>query len=138
MADHTDNRIEELGAEECMQLLKLGSYVGRVGFILDGRPMILPVNYLAEEHALVFASLDGSKLHALAGGTEVVFEVDEARPLYHAGWSVLVRGRAREVTDARDIDLLRRGPLKSWAGVHDAHWIRVSIEEVSGRRISER
>lgn len=138
MADHTDNRIEELSAEECMQLLKLGSYVGRIGFILDGRPMILPVNYLAEEHSLVFASLDGTKLHTLAGGADVVFEVDEARPLYHAGWSVLVRGRAHEVTDERDIELLRRGPLQSWAAVRDAHWIRVGIDEVSGRRIPER
>lgn len=138
MADHTDNRIEELSTEECMQLLKLGSYVGRIGFILDGRPSLLPVNYLSEEHSLVFASLDGTKLHTLAGGADVVFEVDEARPLYHAGWSVLVRGRAREVTDERDIELLRRGPLQSWAGAHDAHWIRISIDEISGRRIPER
>lgn len=138
MPDLIDNRIEELSAEECMQLLKLGSYVGRIGFILYGRPMILPVNYLAEEHSLVFASVDGTKLHALAGGTDVVFEVDEARPLYHAGWSVLVRGRAHEVTDEHDIELLRRGPLHSWAAVHDAHWIRVSIDEISGRRIPER
>jgi nitroimidazol reductase NimA-like FMN-containing flavoprotein (pyridoxamine 5'-phosphate oxidase superfamily) len=138
MADHTDNRIEALSADECMQLLRRGSYVGRIGFILDGRPMILPVNYLAEERSLVFASLDGTKLHALAGGADVVFEVDEARPPYHAGWSVLVRGRAHEVTDERAVELLRRGPLKSWAAVRDAHWIRVSIDEISGRRIPER
>lgn len=138
MADHTDIRIETLSADECMQLLRLGSYVGRIGFILDGRPMILPVNYLAEDGSLVFASLDGTKLHALAGGADVVFEVDEARPLYHAGWSVLVRGTAREVTDEQEIELLRRGPLKSWAAVHDAHWIRISIDDISGRRIPER
>lgn len=138
MADHTDIRIEALSADECMQLLKLGSYVGRIGFILDGRPMILPVNYLAEDGSLVFASLDGTKLHALAGGADVVFEVDESRPLYHAGWSVLVRGTAREVTDEQEIELLRRGPLKSWAAVHDAHWVRISIDEISGRRIPER
>lgn len=138
MADHTDNRIEELSAEESLELLKLGSYVGRIGFILDGRPMILPVNYLAEERSLVFASVDGTKLHALAGGADVVFEVDETRPLYHAGWSVLVRGRAQEVTDASDVELLRRGPLQSWAAVHDVHWVRVSIDEISGRRIPER
>ena len=138
MADHTDNRIEELSAEECMRLLKLGSYVGRIGFILDGRPMILPVNYLAEERSLVFASLDGTKLHALSGGADVVFEVDEARPLYHAGWSVLVKGHAHEVTDEQDIELLRRGPLRSWAAMHDAHWIRISIDDISGRRIPER
>lgn len=138
MGDHADNRIEALSTAECMQLLKHGSYVGRIGFILDDRPMILPVNYMAEEQSLVFASLDGTKLHALAGGADVVFEIDEARPLYHAGWSVLVRGRAHEVNDERDIEMLRRGPLQSWAAVHNAHWIRVSIDEISGRRVPER
>lgn len=138
MADHMDPRIEQLNAAECMQLLKLGAYVGRIGFILDGRPMILPVNYLAEDQSFVFASLDGSKLDALAAGADVVFEVDEARPLYHAGWSVLVRGRAHEVTDERDIELLRRGPLKPWAALHATHWIRIGIDEISGRRVPER
>ena len=139
MSDHVDERVEELSSDECLNLLKFGSYVGRIGFILDGKAMILPVNYLAEEGGtLVFATAEGTKLRALAGGAEVVFEVDEARPLYHTGWSVLVRGAANEVTDQQDVEMLQRGPLKSWAVAPGAHWIRITIDEISGRRIPER
>jgi len=135
--DHIDERVQELDTDECVRYLKFGSYLGRVGFVLDGRPMILPVNYLTEEGSLVFATHPGTTLRALAGGADVVFEVDEARPLYHAGWSVLVRGTAREVTDEHDLEVLRRGPLKSWALAGATQWIRITIDEISGRRIPE-
>lgn len=138
MPEENRLRIEELGRDECLQLLRYGSHLGRIGFIADGRPMILPVNYLAEDGSVVFSTVEGTKLRSLTGGAEVVFEVDQHRPLYHAGWSVLVRGTAREVTDADDLDRLRRGPLRSWATLTDAHWVRISIDEISGRRIPER
>ena len=54
--------IEKIPREECLRLLERESFVGRVGFVVDGRPMVLPVNYLAEggsgnaEHALRFAA----------------------------------------------------------------------------------
>ena len=44
---------------------------------------------------------------------------------------------AGEVVDPAELDLLRRGPLKSWATASTEHWIRIAIEEISGRRISE-
>jgi len=67
----------------------------------------------------------------------VAFEVDASRPLYHSGWSVAVQGTAHEIVDAAQLDRLRRGPLKSWAVRPSAHWVRISIEEVSGRRLPE-
>lgn len=127
--------IEELPREECLRLLKQESYVGRVGFIVEGQPMVLPVNYLAEEGSVVFCTAPGTKLSALAGGAPVAFEVDANRSLYQSGWSVLVRGTAREVVDEHELDLLRRGPLKSWATPSSEHWIRIAIDEISGRRI---
>jgi nitroimidazol reductase NimA-like FMN-containing flavoprotein (pyridoxamine 5'-phosphate oxidase superfamily) len=138
MAEDSELRIEELDRDECLRLLRFGSYVGRIGFIVDDRPMILPVNYLAEDGSVVFSTVEGTKLRALARGAEVVFEVDENRPLYRAGWSVVVRGTAREVTDERELETLRRGPLKSWAVSPGSRWVRVSIDEISGRRIPER
>ena len=104
-------------------------------FVVDGRPMVLPVNYLAEGGSVVFCTAPGTKLSNLREGAAVVFEVDASRPLYNSGWSVLVQGMAREVTDPRELDLLRRGPLKSWATPSSEHWIRISIDEISGRRI---
>ena len=137
MGERSSPHIEELDRDECLRLLRFGSYVGRVGFIADGMPMILPVNYLAEDTSLVFSTSEGTKLRVLAGGAQVVFEVDENRPLYHAGWSVIVRGTAHEVTDEAGLDALRRGPLRSWAVRPGAHWVRVSIDQISGRRLPE-
>jgi nitroimidazol reductase NimA-like FMN-containing flavoprotein (pyridoxamine 5'-phosphate oxidase superfamily) len=128
-------RVEILSKEESLQLLQDKSYVGRVGFLDDGRLTVLPVNYLAEDDAVFFCTAQGTKLSALNGGAEVAFEVDSSQPLYHSGWSVLVNGTAEEVTDAAELDRLRRGPLKSWAVAASQHWVRISIDTISGRKI---
>lgn len=140
MAGDAAGSIEHLSAEEATRLLQHGAFVGRVGFIQEGRPRIVPVNYLAETpDSIVFCSMEGSKLSVLAqGGAPVAFEVDDQRPLYHAGWSVVVHGTAEEVTDEKELDRLRRGPLHSWAAPHSGRWIRIRVEEISGRRITGR
>jgi len=120
-----------------MQLLQRGSYVGRIGLSVEGRPLVLPVNYIAEADGIVFCTAPGSKLSALANGSQVAFEVDASLPLYHSGWSVLVQGTAREIVDPAQLEHLRRGPLKSWAVRPSEHWVRISIDEISGRRLPE-
>jgi uncharacterized protein len=131
-------QIETMDREECLHLLAYKSFVGRVGFVIDGQPLVLPVNYLAEEGSVVFCTAPGSKLSALKDGARVAFEVDDSRPLYHAGWSVLVTGMASEITDERELDALRRGPLRSWATPASEHWVRITIDDISGRRIPGR
>jgi nitroimidazol reductase NimA-like FMN-containing flavoprotein (pyridoxamine 5'-phosphate oxidase superfamily) len=128
-------RVETLTKEESLRLLQDKSFVGRVGFLADGRLTVLPVNYLAEDDAVFFCTAQGTKLSALHSGAEVAFEVDSSQPLYHSGWSVLVNGTAEEVTDSAELDRLRRGPLKSWAVPASQHWVRVSIDTISGRQI---
>ncbi|MEO8898771.1 MAG: pyridoxamine 5'-phosphate oxidase family protein [Candidatus Dormibacter sp.] len=128
-------RTVHLDRHECMRLLQYQSFLGRVAFTADGVMQIAPVNYLADGTSLVFCSAAGGKLSALAGGAPAVFEVDESRAIDRSGWSVIVRGRAHEITDARELDYLRRGPLKSWAVSPSQHWIRIDIEEVSGVHI---
>ena len=132
---HDRATVQELTSTEALELLQLHSYVGRVGFTVDGLPMILPVNYLADETSVVFCTEPGSKLSAVGGGASVVFEVDDSRPLYHAGWSVVVKGTAHEITDEKQLDELRRGPLHSWATRSTEHWVRISIDHITGRRI---
>ena len=128
-------RIEPLTREECIHLLTYKSFVGRIGFVVDGQPLVLPVNYLADGETVVFCTAPGTKLSALRDGARVAFEVDDSRPLYHAGWSVLVTGTAAEVTDEKELDRLRRGPLRSWATPASEHWVRITVDDISGRRI---
>ncbi len=130
-------RVNELTRDEAMHLLQHQSYVGRVGFVSEGQVLVLPVNYLAEDDAIFFCTDEGTKLSAVRDDATVAFEVDSNRPLYHSGWSVLVNGKATEVTDSDELDRLRRGPLKSWAVPASQHWVRISIDTISGRQIPE-
>jgi uncharacterized protein len=128
-------RVTELTREESVHLLQDKSFVGRVGFMAAGQIVVLPVNYLAEDDAIFFCTADGTKLSALSGGAAVAFEVDASQPMYHSGWSVLVNGTAHEVTDPDELERLRRGPLKSWAVTRAQHWVRITIDTISGRQI---
>jgi len=128
-------RVHHLTRVEALELLQFHAYVGRIGFVVAGLPLILPVNYLAENDSIVFCTEPGTKLSAIGGGAPVVFEVDDSRPLDHAGWSVVVKGTAHEITDESELAELRRGPLHSWATRSSGHWVRLSIDEVTRRRI---
>jgi len=130
--------LHNLSRKECLEFLQYHSFVGRLGFVLDGRPMGLPVNYLADEEAVVFCTAEGTTLSAVAEASEVVFEVDESHPLERSGWSVVVRGTAWVVTDPGEVDALRRGPLRSWVARAPERWVRITIEEVTGRRLAQR
>jgi nitroimidazol reductase NimA-like FMN-containing flavoprotein (pyridoxamine 5'-phosphate oxidase superfamily) len=130
------SRLEDLSREDCLHQLAHGSYVGHIGFVREGRPVILPVNYLVDDDSIVFRTTAGTQLSGL-NGAQVAFEVDDDRPVSHSGWSVLARGAVRGITDENETDRLRRGPLRSWAWRSADLWFRMSIDEISGRRIAE-
>jgi uncharacterized protein len=121
-----------LERDERVDLLTHESFVGRLGLIVEGRPLILPVNYMVDRGTVVFCTAAGTKLNAIVGGADVAFEVDDHRSLRHAGWSVLVRGRAEIKADLAH---LRAGPLRPWAKGARTNWVRIPLDEVSGRRI---
>jgi uncharacterized protein len=135
MTEPAQRMVEHMSRVEALDRLQHHGFVGRIAFIVDGRPMIMPVNYLAESDALFFCTGQGTKLSTLRDGVSVAFEVDDSRPLDRSGWSVVVEGKASEVTDPKELERLLRGPLKSWAVGPSAHWIRVTYEHVSGRQI---
>ncbi len=83
----------------------------------------------------MFCTMPGTKLSAVGAGAEVVLEVGENSPEYRSGWSVIVRGVAREVTDPGQLEGLRWGSLRSWAVPSTEHWVEISIDEISGRII---
>jgi hypothetical protein len=84
----------------------------------------------------VFRTAVGTVLSVL-DGADVAFEADDNRPIGHAGWSVVVQGSVRKVTDAQEVDILKRGPLRSWAWRSADQWSRISIDMISGRRLPE-
>jgi len=128
-------RLEILDRAACLDLLAHHGFVGRLGLVVDGRPIILPVNYIVDADSVVFCTASGTKLNAVVEGADVVFEIDESVPLHHSGWSVLVVGHADLITDPAEVARLRRGPLRPWAQGARSNWVRIRLNEISGRRI---
>ncbi len=98
--------------------------------------MVLPVNYRLDGDLIVFRTDAGLKLDSVPL-RHVVFEVDHLDSVVKTGWSVLVRGFARDVTTAlgEPYESMRSGPLATWAPGPKTHWIAVQIEAISGRQI---
>ena len=82
----------------CVELLE-STPIGRIGFSTDGELLVLPVNYRWYEQSVVFRTLEGLKLAAAAHEQHVCFEVDHWDADSRTGWSVVVQGVAREVTN---------------------------------------
>ena len=127
-------RLEAIDVDECLQLLA-SRYVGRVAFIEDGRPQVLPVNYAMFEGSIVFRTDYGALLEAVHL-SEVAFEVDAIDSDYHTGWSIVVRGRAEEAWRPEDLSRLRELPLRPWAPGARDHYVRIDPTSMTGRRIS--
>lgn len=126
--------VEYLGEDECWRLLALQP-VGRVGVLVDSAPEIYPVNHMALGRSIVFRTDPGNKLSGLDRSPSVCFEVDELDVETRTGWSVLVKGRASQITDPGEIDPGPEAPLRLWVIGARAHWVRIVPDEVTGRRI---
>jgi nitroimidazol reductase NimA-like FMN-containing flavoprotein (pyridoxamine 5'-phosphate oxidase superfamily) len=127
--------LTEMTGEECARLLSDGR-VGRLGVIADGELVILPVNYVYDGEAVVFRTDAGLKLQS-APQRHVAFEVDDVDEETGTGWSVLIRGYAREITRAIDrrSEALLRLPVTPFAPGEKSHWIEIVPETVTGRRL---
>ncbi|MFF9219097.1 helix-turn-helix domain-containing protein [Streptomyces viridosporus] len=125
----------ELDAEECRALLGTQG-VGRIAVSTDEGPVIVPVNYSVVDDAVVFRTAPDTT-PARASGRRVAFETDRIDDALSQGWSVLVRGDARAVTDPDEVRRLgERAFSEPWAGGRRELWVRIESAEVTGRRIT--
>ena len=126
--------VERLLRSECLALLGRAS-IGRLAFVVDGWPVVEPVNYAVDAEAVVFRTDPGAKLEAVTRSARVAFEVDSVDSLYESGWSVLVQGVAEAVGPEGRDRLATTLRLHPWAGGTRAHWVRIPILQVTGRRL---
>jgi len=95
----TDAWLEPLSQEQCLRFLRNTS-VGRIAMIVDGDPIVLPVNYRLVEPPsgplLAVRTRPGNVIEQAP--TNVAFEIDAIDPVNHQGWSVLVRGELLHAT----------------------------------------
>jgi uncharacterized protein len=125
-----------LDRADCLR--RLGdSGVGRVAVTVAALPAIFPINYAVLNGDIMFRTSPGTKLAAAMHNSVVAFEVDDLDRHSRGGWSVVVVGRSREVTDPADIAAAKRLPLTRWGRLGGAESVvRLRADLVSGRELA--
>lgn len=127
-------RLRMLTEDESRDLLRAGK-VGRVVVSMDAMPAAFPVNYVLIGADIYFRTAVGTKLSAAVNRTVVAFQVDDFDAAGTRGWSVLVVGAARLVSDPTERALLDAAGLYSWAVTEDSHYVAIGVERITGRRL---
>jgi len=98
--------------------------------------VVLPVNFVLNDGAILFRTAADTKLHQAAHGSVVAFEVDGFDKKRHLSWSVMVQGIASEIVDPVEIRRARRIQLKRWGlGKTQDRFVRIDLTQVSGRQV---
>jgi nitroimidazol reductase NimA-like FMN-containing flavoprotein (pyridoxamine 5'-phosphate oxidase superfamily) len=137
-AEHDDSpgALSRLGREECLTLLASRS-VGRLAYVARaGVPDIVPVNYRVHEGDVLIRSGAGPKLQAAERGDVVAFEVDDIDDDAHAGWSVVVVGRARRLSRSEQLALPADALPQAWANGPRLSVLRIRPTRLDGRRLT--
>jgi uncharacterized protein len=128
--------LEEIEEGECWRLLGTQP-VGRVAVIVGHYPLVFPVNYAVDGHNIFFRTGAGTKLWAIHR-SNVTFEADELDVVNHTGWSIMVRGAARELSVEHNPDLVARAEFSGavpWVSGKRDVIVRVVADAITGRRI---
>lgn len=129
------NGLEVLDRDECLRLLGSAT-IGRIGITIDALPVVLPINFGLVGDRILFRTGIGTKLNAATSNAIVSFEVDDFDPMSHTGWSVVVTGAAREVTEIERVAALQSARIPRWAPAGDACIVEIDTTRISGRRIT--
>ena len=122
--------LSELDRPTCLTLLRT-QHVGRL--IVDAAtPVIRIVNYTAFEHVIMFRSDPGPHVDDIIYHV-VVFEADMVDERSRSGWSVIVRGKATDVSDHLAGLGQAGATVEPWAPGPKNRWIGIAIDDITGR-----
>jgi hypothetical protein len=128
---------QELPREEALRLLGTVP-VGRVVFTHRALPAIRPVNHIVDGYQVIFRTSASAEITTAVDGTGtiVAFEADAIDPARRTGWSVVVIGGARRLTDAAEIGHYQQ-VLQPWAAGTRDDVIAIRADLVTGFRLVE-
>ncbi|HTV10337.1 MAG TPA: pyridoxamine 5'-phosphate oxidase family protein [Acidimicrobiales bacterium] len=132
----SEQALEPLTDEECLQLLGQVRY-GRVAVVTnDGRPEVFPVNFALHGRTIVFVT-ESATMRSRAPLGHVAFEADHIDPVTHEGWDVVVSGEGADITESIDqLSLIARSErIEQWAPGKKEHWISIVNPTFHGRRL---
>ncbi|GAA2207639.1 pyridoxamine 5'-phosphate oxidase family protein [Nonomuraea monospora] len=127
-----NRRLRELPETEALRLLA-GVPFGRIVFTRHALPAIRPVNHVVVGGQIVIRSSPGTILSAHVAPAEAVvaYEADDLDGYERLGWSVIITGVARLVTDPAEAAHLRT-MLTPWVAGEMEQVIRIQPEIVTG------
>jgi nitroimidazol reductase NimA-like FMN-containing flavoprotein (pyridoxamine 5'-phosphate oxidase superfamily) len=129
-----DAALETMSAEKCRTHLARGG-IGRFLFVADRGPVAVPVNFAMVGDDVVFRTDDRTDAAGAAGQQKVSFEVDHIDDALSEGWSVLLTGAANILTRPDDLHVAAELGVEPWAGGGRDTYIRLLVEEMTGRRV---
>lgn len=131
MFEHADgNPVLELSDEQSWRLLE-GTRHGRLVVSVAGEPDIFPVNYISSNGRLYLRTAPGNKLAQLTINSAVLFEADGI--LSDEAWSVILRGKARVLSNSAELAAVEELGLKSWVPTLKDFYVEIEPDSVSGR-----
>ena len=110
------------------------SELARLAWNTSAGPQILPVNIVTHQGALWLRTTAHSAIAAQVDESQVAIEIDDIDPHSHAGWSIVVHGRAEAIYHEDDVPQAVTS-LRAWAGGSRPLWLRVDAASVTGKRL---
>lgn len=106
--------------------------LGRLVTVIGGEAEIFPVNYVVQRRTIVIRTAEGTKLLGVQMNPRVVFEADDHG--FETGWSVIVRGEAKVLAGADEIEEAERAQVLPWTATCKRRFIRIRPTQITGRR----
>ncbi|WNI14283.1 pyridoxamine 5'-phosphate oxidase family protein [Actinacidiphila sp. ITFR-21] len=132
-------RTVDLDPAEALRLLA-GVSLGRIVFTRHALPAIRPVNHVVVAGDVIIHTHEAAALteqveRVGAQGIVVAYEADVIDADTHLGWSVVVTGYCRLITDPRDTARYRE-LVRPWADQRTDVLVRLHPDLVSGIRLT--
>jgi len=133
------SQLQELTEQECWSLIDqqvddARPHFARVGWTGASGPLVIPVNYVVHERSLWIRTSAYSAMAEEVDESLIAVEMDDIDAETHAGWSVLLRGRAAVIYHEHQVPEEVRN-LQTWAGGARPLWVHLAHADVSGRRL---
>lgn len=135
--DHSGLLVDELALETCYERLRTAT-IGHLGVTVNALPVVVPVYFAVDGNSIVIRTSPGTRLSAAVNEAVVAFEVDHYDTDEDQGWSILVQGRAREITTSARLERARSLHIGSLTEPSVAdRFIAVEMDIVTGRTIEQ-
>jgi len=134
----TGAQFEPLDQDECLALLAAG-VIGRIGFVSDGVPVVLPINYRLVRSTGVtpgtWIAVRTRPGNVIEQALRVVaFEIDGYDTDRREGWSVLVQGERYRIDD-ESAAIRSQFDSDPWLAEERDAWLLVQPFSITGRRL---